>query len=71
MVNRWFVESQTEILVLTNFISLVVFNYLPPCLSFWLFILLFKCMPVIIFSNAFIILFQETPLKYAETKYLV
>ena len=42
-------ESQTEILVLTNFTSLVIFNYLPPCLSFWLSFLLLKCMPVIIF----------------------
>ena len=38
--SRWFVENQTEILVLTNFTSLVIFNYLPPCLSF----LIFLCM---------------------------
>ena len=28
------------LLVLTNFTSLVIFNYLPPCLSFWLSFLL-------------------------------
>ena len=39
------------ILSLTNFTSLVIFNYLPPCSSFWLSFLLLKCMPVIIFSN--------------------
>ena len=42
LLSRWFVESQTEILLLTNFTSLVFFNYLPPCLSFWLSFLLLK-----------------------------
>ena len=49
ILSRWFVESQTKILVLINFTSLVIFNYLPPCLSFWLSFLLLKFMPVIIF----------------------
>ena len=40
LLSRWFVESQTEILVLTNFTSLVIFSYLAPCLSFWLSFLL-------------------------------
>ena len=44
-------ESQTEILILTNFTSLVIFNYLPSRLSSWLSFLLWKCMPVIIFFN--------------------
>ena len=48
-------ESQIEILVLTNFTSLVIFNYLPPCLSFWLSFLLLKYMPVIIFLNLMVL----------------
>ena len=42
LLGRWFVESQTEILVFANFTSLVIFNYLPPCLSFWLSFLLLR-----------------------------
>ena len=49
LLSRWFAESQTEISVFKQFHTFAYFNSLSPSFSFWLSLLLLKCMPVIIF----------------------